>query len=279
MVTVKSHNDFWRPLVEKGVVWLNRNHFCKVRTHFYHDAIKHERFCDRGVVESCLHVPSVPSPRFDSFLADTLRYATPWSFAWRARRRGSPSFSSGPWLWLLWRLGLSTTTITQQYRLKYRQYLWVLKSRTFPQQNRKRRCTQWKKEAGRRVKVLRQGRGGWFTKKTAPGRAKKLAKFVLPLSEAPGDLLQSDATLSQMKRQKTYKEIFHQKHLVVWHQKHKASKLDIFLQKSVKAYNSFCGNVFKFHNVFKMSSCDTFQGIIPLNRKCEAFPQEVQAFP
>ncbi len=27
MVSVKSHNDFSRPSVEKGVVWLNRNHF------------------------------------------------------------------------------------------------------------------------------------------------------------------------------------------------------------------------------------------------------------
>ncbi len=53
MVPVKSH-DFSRPLVKKWVVWLNRNHFCRstVRTHFYHDASAHDRFCDCRVVES-----------------------------------------------------------------------------------------------------------------------------------------------------------------------------------------------------------------------------------
>ncbi len=30
---------------------MNRNHFCKVRTHFYHDATTYERLCDRRVVE------------------------------------------------------------------------------------------------------------------------------------------------------------------------------------------------------------------------------------
>ncbi len=51
MVPVKSHNDFARPLVEKRVVWLNRNPFCKVRTHFYHDATTHDWWCDLRVVE------------------------------------------------------------------------------------------------------------------------------------------------------------------------------------------------------------------------------------
>ncbi len=49
MVLVKTH-DFSRPLVEKGVVRLNRNPYDKVRTHFYHDASTHDWFCDRRVV-------------------------------------------------------------------------------------------------------------------------------------------------------------------------------------------------------------------------------------
>ncbi len=50
MVPVKSHNVFSRYLIEKGVVWLNRNPFCAVRTHFYH-ASTNDRFCERRVVE------------------------------------------------------------------------------------------------------------------------------------------------------------------------------------------------------------------------------------
>ncbi len=38
-------------LVEKGVLWLNRNPFWKVRTHFYYDASTYDRYCDRRVVE------------------------------------------------------------------------------------------------------------------------------------------------------------------------------------------------------------------------------------
>ncbi len=49
VVPVKSHNNFSSPLVETEVVWLNRNRFCKVRTHFYHDASTYDWFCDRRV--------------------------------------------------------------------------------------------------------------------------------------------------------------------------------------------------------------------------------------
>ncbi len=46
---------FSRPLVEKGVVWFNRNPFCTVRTRFYHDASTHDRFYDPRVVEHDSH--------------------------------------------------------------------------------------------------------------------------------------------------------------------------------------------------------------------------------
>ncbi len=48
MVPVKAYNDFSRPLVKKRVVWLNRNHFCSVWTHFYHNAFM--RSCTRGLM-------------------------------------------------------------------------------------------------------------------------------------------------------------------------------------------------------------------------------------
>ncbi len=51
MVPMKSHEDFSRLLVKKRVVLLDRIHFCKVRTHFYHNASTRRRFCDRRVVE------------------------------------------------------------------------------------------------------------------------------------------------------------------------------------------------------------------------------------
>ncbi len=35
--------DFSRPLVKKAIVWLNRNIFCEVRTHFCHDAFTQKR--------------------------------------------------------------------------------------------------------------------------------------------------------------------------------------------------------------------------------------------
>ncbi len=53
----ESHNDFTRPLVEKGVVCLNRDDFCKVRTHFYNDASTYDRCCDRRVAEIKLRAP------------------------------------------------------------------------------------------------------------------------------------------------------------------------------------------------------------------------------
>ncbi len=60
MVSVKPHNDFSRPLVDKRVVWFNRNHFCEMRTHSFHNASTCDRFCDRLFVfqetrrDSCL---------------------------------------------------------------------------------------------------------------------------------------------------------------------------------------------------------------------------------
>ena len=47
MVPVKSYNDFSRPLVEKRVVWMNRNHFSSEWSHFYHNKVMYERLHDR----------------------------------------------------------------------------------------------------------------------------------------------------------------------------------------------------------------------------------------
>ncbi len=53
IIPVKSHNDFWRPSVEKGVVWLNRNKFFSVWTHFYNnDVTRTMRLCDCSVAEN-----------------------------------------------------------------------------------------------------------------------------------------------------------------------------------------------------------------------------------
>ncbi len=52
LVPVKSHNDFFRPLVKIGVVWLNRNPFCNLGETPFLPWCEHTRLvCDRGVAE------------------------------------------------------------------------------------------------------------------------------------------------------------------------------------------------------------------------------------